>query len=200
MSNNLSGFLFYRNGGGKLTTAEVIEKNVNRLMKNKHLLSRNMSDKIRITILFIGKTNKPRCFKDIPFNYIKPAKGWMDTSCFYYYINKILIPNIPEQYKNQRILLIMDNFSGHPRIPNYKNVDILYLPQNSTSFLQPLYQGIIASLTLNYKNIILNKYISSLDNYERINAANKKTGISLCLKPSIAEALYYMTLAFDQMK
>lgn len=160
----------------------------------------NMSDKIRIPILFIGKTNKPRCFKDIPFNYIKQAKGWMDRSCFYYYINKILIPNIPEQYKNQRILLIMDNFSGHPRISNYKNVDILYLPPNSTSFLQPLDQGIIASLKLNYKNIILNKYISSLDNYERINTANKKTGISLCLKPSIAEALYYMTLAFDQMK
>lgn len=40
MNKSLSGFILYRNGNGKLSKVELIEKNLNRVIRNQHLLSR----------------------------------------------------------------------------------------------------------------------------------------------------------------
>lgn len=40
MNKSLSGFILYRNSGGKLSKEELIEKNLNRVIRNEHLLSR----------------------------------------------------------------------------------------------------------------------------------------------------------------
>lgn len=40
MSDNLSGFVLYRNGNEKSSKEDVIEKNVNRVIRNHHLLFR----------------------------------------------------------------------------------------------------------------------------------------------------------------
>lgn len=40
MNKSLSGFILYRNGGGKLSKEELIEKNLNRVIRNQHVLSR----------------------------------------------------------------------------------------------------------------------------------------------------------------
>lgn len=40
MNKSLSGFILYRNSGGKLSKEELIEKNLNRVIRNQHVLSR----------------------------------------------------------------------------------------------------------------------------------------------------------------
>lgn len=116
----------------------------------------------------------------------------MDAGGFMYYIDNILLPSI----KNKSILLILDNFAGHPHsLPNlekYKNIKLIYLPANTTSRLQPLDQGIIAALKLNYQKLIMTKRLDTLDNYNKIlnNIHTKNGGVFLGHQPSISDSWY----------
>ena len=56
--------------------------------------------------------------------------------------------------QNRRILLILDNARVHPFDFEFSNIELLYLPPNCTSEIQPLDQGIIKSFKDNYKTLI----------------------------------------------
>ena len=63
--------------------------------------------------------------------------------------------------QNRKILLLLDNASGHGAIYNseFPNVHIEYLPPNTTSHLQPMDAGIIRNLKLHYKKYLEYKII-----------------------------------------
>lgn len=44
-----------------------------------------------------------------------------------------------------KVLLLIDNAPGHPWDLQYENVEVKFLPKNTTSLLQPLDQGIIST-------------------------------------------------------
>ena len=48
-----------------------------------------------------------------------------------------------------KVLLIVDNAPGHPDL-EHENVQILFLPPNMASLIQPLDQGIIAAFKTYY--------------------------------------------------
>ena len=55
----------------------------------------------------------------------------------------------------------MDNFSGHKLPENFKlkNIEIAFLPANSTSLIQLLDAGIINSFKNSYQNSILEQFL-----------------------------------------
>jgi hypothetical protein len=64
---------------------------------------------------------------------------------------------------NRKVLLLLDNFSGHELgvelvggKQGLPNVRIEWLPPNTTSYWQPLDQGIIASFKLQYCYLWIN--------------------------------------------
>lgn len=194
----------------KVSQRMVIEKNKKKdtrgIKQSKKritaCLTVSMSNTVKVPILFIGTANKPQPFRKIPINYTHQKHAWMDAGGFMYYIDNILLPSI----KNKSILLILDNFAGHPHsLPNlekYKNIKLIYLPANTTSRLQPLDQGIIAALKLNYQKLIMTKRLDTLDNYNKIlnNIHTKNGGVFLGHQPSISDGLVYLTKAFDEIK
>lgn len=154
-----------------------------------------MSNSLKVPLLFIGTSKKPRIFSSIPINYINQQHSWMDGPGFSYYIGKIFAPAVGDK----KVLLILDNFSGHPRtLPKnkYKNIELLYLPHNTTSHLQPLDQGIIQLLKANYMSIVSLKRLETVDAYNYMN--NIPKGIAGG-KPNIAYGLLFSTKAFDEM-
>ena len=52
---------------------------------------------------------------------------------------------------DRKIALIIDNCPAHPSISNLTNVQIVFLPPNTTSILQPMDQGAIPSLKAHYR-------------------------------------------------
>lgn len=56
---------------------------------------------------------------------------------------------------NRKILMILDNFSGHAIEKEFSNIKLLFLPPNTTSLIQPLDQGIINSFKNYYKKRML---------------------------------------------
>lgn len=65
--------------------------------------------------------------------------------------------------QNRKILLFIDNLSGHAVTVNLTNVKIQFYPPNCTSIIQPLEQGIIQNFKHFYKTGILKSIINKLD-------------------------------------
>lgn len=111
----------------------------------------NMNGTEKREILVIGKSKKPRCFKNVaklPVRYAYNNKSWMTGAIF----EKELMQWDHELEKQKRrILLLVDNCPAHPKIQNLQNITLAFLPPNSTSVLQPMDQGVIRSLKAFYR-------------------------------------------------
>lgn len=70
--------------------------------------------------------------------------------------------DVEMQAENRKIILFVDNASCH-KTPQLKNIEVQYLPPNTTAILQPLDQGIIHTFKTYYRQIIVKKQISALE-------------------------------------
>ena len=102
--------------------------------------------------LVIGKSAQPWCFKKIkieklPVMYRSKRKAWMTTDLMTEWLKKI-----DKQMKAQgrKILLFLDNAPSHPHLTLH-NVKLAILPANTTALAQPMDQGIIQTLKLEYR-------------------------------------------------
>ena len=65
--------------------------------------------------------------------------------------------------QGKRVLLLLDNFSGHKVDFNkFENISFQFLPSNTTSFTQPLDSGIIHSFKAKYLNLMIQKFTSEI--------------------------------------
>lgn len=115
--------------------------------------------------LVIGKSAKPRCFKNLNINKLPVkwkfnSKAWMTAKIFEEYLfefNRKLIK------QNRKILLVLDNCTSHPKL-KLSNIKLLFLPPNTSSLIQPLDQGIIKKFKMNYRSYFLRFLITQVDN------------------------------------
>ncbi|GFT15342.1 tigger transposable element-derived protein 1 [Trichonephila clavipes] len=76
-------------------------------------------------------------------------KAWMTTAIFTEWFNNCFVPEV-EAYMKQKsldfkVLLIVDNAASHPQL-EHPNVQLVFLPPNTTSLIQPLDQDEIINL------------------------------------------------------
>lgn len=63
---------------------------------------------------------------------------------------------------DRRIVVFMDNFSGHPKL-ELTNIELVFLPTNTTSVLQPLDRGVIWSLKRRFKKKLLEVMVQKMN-------------------------------------
>jgi hypothetical protein len=113
------------------------------------------SDKLPLWV--IGKFKNPRCFKNINVTslgcvYRNNASVWMTQIIFLEWLRAFDL-----HVSGRKVLLILDNFSGHTpveKIPDHirlRNTTIFYLPPNMTSKIQPCDAGIIRNFKAYYR-------------------------------------------------
>ncbi|KAG0430042.1 Tigger transposable element-derived protein 2, partial [Dictyocoela muelleri] len=72
---------------------------------------------------------------------------------------------------NRKIALLLDNATCHITYEKFSNIEIVSLPKNTTSLIQPLDQGIIKLFKDKYKNILVSSFLFNNDlekNYDQI--------------------------------
>ncbi|GET61134.1 tigger transposable element-derived protein 4-like [Rhizophagus irregularis DAOM 181602=DAOM 197198] len=130
----------------------------------------NASGDERLPLVFIHKYETPRALKGIekrslPVWYYWNSKAWMQRSIFKHYLERL---NSKMLRENQHIILLIDNARCHEseNINSLSNVKVHFLPPNTTSFFQPLDQGIIYSLKAQYRKLLCQNRIQAYDFYE----------------------------------
>ena len=93
----------------------------------------------KLPLLIIGKSTKHRCFKNIkqlPCVYKSQKKSWMDSKIFVEWVRKL---DRRFTTAERKVALVIDNCPSHPHVINdLSAIDIIFLPPNTTSILQPM--------------------------------------------------------------
>ena len=121
-----------------------------------------MSGIEKFPLLAVGKSNRPRAFKnkEIPVKYEANSKAWM-TAKLFEDVLRAWDGRLGQQ--GRRVLLCLDNFSGHPPELHLDNIQLLFFPPNTTSHSQPMDQGIIENLKRHYRKILLRRRLEAMD-------------------------------------
>uniref|UniRef100_A0A914D8A6 DDE-1 domain-containing protein n=1 Tax=Acrobeloides nanus TaxID=290746 RepID=A0A914D8A6_9BILA len=145
-----------------------------------------MSGQDKIKPLVIGHYANPRCFRNNRprcVDYVANSTAWMTGPIF-----ETWLDNWNKKLSNEgrKILLYMDNFSGHTEM-ELSNIVIKFLPPNTTARTQPLDQGIIKNLKLFYRQQLLQNHVDALDVEQEYN-------------PNLLDALRMLKKAWDKVK
>lgn len=93
----------------------------------------NLTGDERLPVLAIGRSKRPICFRNrppLPVDYASSANAWMTGAIF----NDWLVRwNHRLRAVDRRILLLLDNFSGHEVKKPLSNITLMYFPPNTTS-------------------------------------------------------------------
>ena len=87
-----------------------------------------------------------RCFKHtnhLLCRYRSQKKCWMDSILFEEWVREVDRCFTKE---GRKIVLLVDNCPAHPSIDNLVSTELIFLPPNTASKLQPMDQGVIRSL------------------------------------------------------
>lgn len=147
------------------------------------LVCSNATGSEKFPLLFIGKANKPRCFNkksgaELGFDYFFNKNAWMTMVIFFDWLKRFdaFIARTP----GRRVLLLLDNFCGHGSpdcLPELCSVEVKFLPANTTSRLQPMDAGIIASLKRRYRTLQYNRVLDALDSDDDIYKIDQLTAM-----------------------
>ena len=113
--------------GGKLSKLQLIV-----------LLCSNSDGTEKLTPLVVGKSKKPRCFKNIksfPTEYDSNKKSWMTRTIFEKFLQNL---DRKMRLQKRKIILFLDQCTAHTQHLKFENVRVEFLPPNCTSKIQPL--------------------------------------------------------------
>ena len=132
--------------------------------------------------LVIGKSAKPRCFKNVkmerlPVIWEHNKKSWMTTDVFCRWIKQI---NDQMRKKGRKILMFLDNASSHADM-KMSNVKLEFFPANCTSKLQPLDLGIIRATKARYRKMLMRRLLSCIDDCHSASELTKQINVLDCV-------------------
>ena len=141
--------------------------------------------------VIIGRSLIPRCFKNVKDKrrpcgsyYYANKKAWMDSELLEEILRTL---NRKCAAEDRKILLFIDNAPSHPESFSdcFFHVQIVFLPKNTTSKLQPLDAGIITNFKVFYRKQLLQHVLT------RIKRGSKASGAisSIDLLKSIGWAM-----------
>lgn len=163
----------------------------------------NASGTVKLRPLIIGKSKKPRAFKNVNINclpvmYTNQRSAWMDCTIFKDWFFKEFVPVVEATLKKKNLprkaILLIDNAPSHPDITELSSGDIkaYFFPPNVTSLIQPLDQGVLETLKRNYRKKLLQFLIQNLDEGNTVTEALKKI--------TVKDAVIWSSMAWDEVK
>jgi len=185
--------LFYRAtpDGSLCYKRETLEGSKKAMDRITVLCCCNMAGTDKKKLLIIGKSAKPRCFKNIkitnlPVSYLANKNAWMTAEIFTSWL-KDWDKELGKQ--SRKILLIVDNAGPHPKLIDLKNITLEFLPPNTTSLVQPLDMGIIKNLKTHYRGLLVTYILKAIED----NLVTPSTcAIDISSKLNILQAIQFV--------
>lgn len=158
------------------------------------LLCANASGDCKIKPMMIYRSQNPRALKgknkdQLPVFWRANNKAWVTSSLFLDWFHSCFIKEVKTYLASQnlafKVLLLIDNAPGHPPsiIGINPNVEVIFLPPNTTSLIQPLDQGVIAAFKAYYTRHSFKRILNSIESNseETVTSCWKKFNIADCI-------------------
>lgn len=135
----------------------------------------NSSGTHKLPLLVIGKSKKPRAFKNInvtslPVTYKNQRSAWMDSYIFKDWFINDFVPKVTKHLKSLKLpvkaVLVLDNAPTHPEnieCEEEPGIKCIFLPPHVTSIVQPMDQGVIECLKRRYKTKLLSEILAKME-------------------------------------
>ena len=126
------------------------------------LVCANMSDSEKLPLLAIGKFKKPRCFRGVtclPVEYEANRNAWMTAAIFEEWLRKW---DEKLGRRGRKIALFVVNCSAHPHVSSLNFIEVIFLPPNTTSEIQPCDQGIIKTFKTYYRKSMVKALLHAI--------------------------------------
>ncbi|XP_018494810.1 uncharacterized protein LOC108864181, partial [Galendromus occidentalis] len=123
----------------------------------------NASGTEKRKILIVGKSNKPRCLRNVKStlcHYRGNRNAWMTRDPFSEWLARF---GRDMGSENRRVLLLIDNCSAHMALSHLTHVRVENFPPNCTSVIQPLDLGIIRAAKANYRKALVRQILVDLE-------------------------------------
>ena len=150
------------------------------------MVASNMTGSDKLPLLVIGKSLKPRCFKNqksLPTDYLANKNSWMTSEIFTCWIKKL---DAKFESEGRTVAMLLDNCSAHPKVSGLAAITLYFLPPNTTSVTQPMDQGIIHNLKCHYRRQLVDKMSVCI-------AKNESFSVN------VLEALHFLKCAWDRV-
>lgn len=141
-------------------------------------------------LLVIGKSKNPRCFKGVkkfPVDYHSNSNAWMTALIFKEWLLKW------DSRLNRKIVLLIDNCTAHNVNCELKNINLVFLPANTTSLIQPCDQGIIRTLKGYYRHEMRTRILENMENTKELSAND------LAKQTNVLEALHLLAMSWNNV-
>lgn len=167
------------------------------------LFCSNKSGDLMTKPLAIHKSLNPRAFKKqdkekFPVFWRANKKAWMTAALFREWFTDMFIPEVENYLKKKnlsfKVLLLVDNATCHPEDLKHPNVRIEYLPANTTSLIQPMDQGIIAT----FKAVMVRYTFEWLLN--ELDSDNNITVLDIWKKYTMLDCLDFIRRALETLQ
>ncbi|XP_050706510.1 tigger transposable element-derived protein 1-like [Eriocheir sinensis] len=148
--------------------------------------------KLKPLVLYTAARPRPYRHKDMKnlnVHWVSNKKGYMTTVTFLDWFDNHFIPEGKEYCERNnlafKLMLLLDNAPGHPTFlrGRHPNCEVVFLPPNTTSIIQPLDQEIIANVKLEFYRRTWKKLEEALDTddillqvEEEIDEPDQQTG------------------------
>ena len=126
----------------------------------------NQSGSHKVKPLVVHTAKHPRCYnhlssmKDAPVYWMDQPSAWITAPLMKKWVLQMFVPEARRKCRRDgrefRVCLVMDNCRAHPEYLQdiHPNVEVVFLPPNTTSLIQPLDQELIANVkTIYYRNV-----------------------------------------------
>lgn len=203
--------LFYKMMPGK-TLASKIDDAAKGYKKNKDritlLVCSNATGRHKLPLLLIGKSAKPRAFKNVnmeslPVIYRSQKSAWMNSKLFKDWFFENFVPNVEKHLRElglpSKAILFLDNAPSHPAETELikGNICVKFFPPQTTSLIQPMDQGVIENIKRLYKRQLVGKLLE--DDLSENDNASSNSVIATLKSINIKTVAYMTATAWDQV-
>ena len=115
-----------------------------------------------INLFAVGKSQNPRAFKNvkqIPVDYVANKKACLRRGIFEEWLKKL---DSKMGKAGRKIAMIVDNCTAHPHV-ELDNIELFFLPPNTTSHTQPMDANIIRNLKCHYRRILSTRRLQAAE-------------------------------------
>lgn len=137
------------------------------------LFCANASGDFKCKPMLVYRALNPRALKgknrsEFPVFWRANKRAWVTSTLFEDWFYNCFVVEVRKYLERKnvafKVLLLVDNAPGHPQtLAKEPNVEVMFLPPNTTSLLQPMDQGIIATFKSYYTRRSFSHILQALE-------------------------------------